>query len=228
MRRYLAMKNLFYKRNTIKNIVCVLSPLVFCLCLSVLRVCIAGDIFFLFLIWNVFLAFIPLLISYIIYSKHNVNHFAFFFLLAVWLLFFPNAPYILTDMVHLKIAEKRLQWFDLILVFSYSLTGLLYSFLSLHLIEKTLQAKFNIKRTYIIALCVLYLSAFGIYLGRFLRWNSWDIFSNMRQVLGDVLVRLTNPITHMEVWQFTFLFGSFLTVFYFSCTRILNKSDTNV
>lgn len=193
-----------------------LIPLCFCFFLSITRVILTKDKFFLFLVWNLILAIVPLILSSALYFSKKRNAVYAIFLIGLWLLFFPNAPYIITDIIHLRVTNKRFQWFDLILLTSYAASGLLYGFLSLQCIEYTLQIKFNVKHTWWFASISLFLASFGIYLGRFLRWNSWDIFANMREVMGDVLVRLANPIIHHDIWWFTFLFGLFLNVFYFT------------
>lgn len=202
---------------SIKKIVCLIIPLLFCFSLSVMRVVLSRDKFFLFLLWNGLLAVIPLILSMVLVYGKLSNKAGIMCLLFLWLLFFPNAPYIITDFVHLRISDRGLHWFDLILLSSYSLTGMFYGFLSLRHVEYCLKTDFRIKKTGIWAGIFLYLASFGIYLGRFLRWNSWDIFFNMHQMLGDVVVRLADPNMHMG--PFVFLFGLFLNIFYFSITR---------
>ena len=205
--------------------VVILMPFVFCCLLSLVRVILTRDKFFLFLGWNLILALVPLLLSIIVYFSKNKYSICSMLLIALWLLFFPNAPYIITDFIHLRIADQRVKWFDLVFLMSYATAGLFYGFLSLQYIERTLQKKFNQKHTAIFASSSLFLASFGIYLGRFLRWNSWDIFANMREVMGDVFVRLTNPVLHYDIWWFTILFGSFLNVFYFTLMRVHFKKQ---
>ena len=188
----------------------------FCLFLSVGRIIFTGKYVFLFLIWNLFLAFVPWFVSSLIYFLDNSKKNVIIVLLPFWLLFFPNAPYIVTDIIHLKPLSGALPWFDLILLFSYSFAGLFYGFVSLDLIEVKLKQIFNIKYPQIISVFVIYLSAFGIYLGRFLRWNSWDILTNFGAVLKDLFLPIANPFLYGNTWLFIFLLGSLFNLIYAS------------
>lgn len=113
----------------------------------------------------------------IVKPKFQQSRLILIVLLGSWLLFFPNAPYILTDLFRLRLKSSMPIWFDLILILSFAWTGLLFGFLNLWDIEKILQN--FIKRTYVIIISVvlLFIGSFGIFVGRFLRWNSWDIVS---------------------------------------------------
>ena len=118
--------------------VVILMPFVFCCLLSLVRVILTRDKFFLFLGWNLILALVPLLLSIIVYFSKNKYSICSMLLIALWLLFFPNAPYIITDFIHLRIADQRVKWFDLVLLMSYATAGLFYGFLSLQYIERNL------------------------------------------------------------------------------------------
>lgn len=173
-----------------------------CFLLSVFRCFYSGSNVFLFLNWNLFLAFIPWACSSIIilYPRLQEKKLIAIALLCIWLLFFPNAPYILTDLFHLKLQLNMPVWFDLALIISYAWTGLLLGFMSLADIEGLLKRFLAPKQTIFFSTLLLFLGSFGIYLGRYLRWNSWDIINEPLKLLYDIGDRFINPFNHPRTW----------------------------
>jgi uncharacterized membrane protein len=203
-----------------------------CLVLSVIRVFASATPTFLFLNWNLFLAFIPWALSslLIIYPKLQEKKLAVITLLGTWLLFFPNAPYILTDLFHLKHVVSMPMWFDLLLILSFAWVGLLFGFMSLWDIEKILK-RYLIKSRLkgllryrfsvpIFSSVLLFIGSFGIYLGRYLRWNSWDIIAEPFALIYDIGDRFINPFEHPRTWGVTLLMGLFLNLVYWSLRLI--------
>jgi uncharacterized membrane protein len=203
-----------------------------CLVLSVIRVFASATPTFLFLNWNLFLAFIPWALSslLIIYPKLQEKKLAVITLLGTWLLFFPNAPYILTDLFHLKHVVSMPMWFDLLLILSFAWVGLLFGFMSLWDIEKILKQyliKSRLKgllryRLWIplFSSVLLFIGSFGIYLGRYLRWNSWDIIAEPFALIYDIGDRFINPFEHPRTWGVTLFMGLFLNLVYWSLRLI--------
>jgi uncharacterized membrane protein len=107
-------------------------------------------------------------------------------------------------------------WFDLVLILSYAWTGLLFGFLSLLDLEKLISLSLKPYLTNIIIVTLLFLAGFGIYLGRFLRWNSWDIIQKPIALLNDVFDRVINPTDHLRTWSVTLLMGILLNMMYWS------------
>lgn len=198
----------------IKSTGVLLALSLFCLALSWARFMISGTVYLVFLIWNLVLAFIPWFIAITLYITNIRRKLIALILIAIWLLFFPNAPYILTDIIHLTQSRAGYLWFDFIIILTYSFSGLFYAYTSLDLIEKVLYQVFAIKHPGIISAIALYLSAYGIYLGRFLRWNSWDLIINMQKVSKDILSHVVHPISNIRAWFFSFLMGTLLVLFY--------------
>ncbi|WP_207423352.1 DUF1361 domain-containing protein [Desertivirga brevis] len=188
----------------------------FSFALSVLRFLVTGTHSYIFLNWNLFLAFIPWIISTSLVACGINKRWATGLLIFIWLLFFPNSPYILTDLFHLRSVSTAPIWFDLILILSFAWTGLLYGFQSLMDIESLVSKYMNKLWLFILTTCFLFLSAFGIYLGRFLRWNSWDIVSDPLGLLQDICNRLIHPFAHPQTWSFTLLIGVLLNMMYWS------------
>jgi uncharacterized membrane protein len=140
-----------------------------------------------------------------------------FVLFAIWLAFFPNAPYIITDIVHLRYSDKAFLWYDILLVFLFAWLGLMYGILSLMNIERAYLADTKYKNIHLlIAPVFLFLASYGIYLGRFLRWNSWDIVSNPLQLLSDVINTVVHPFQFIDAWAITGLFAILLTIIYYT------------
>ena len=169
---------------------------------------------FIFLVWNLFLACIPLVLSkYLIYSKTK-RFLVVWWCVATWVVFFPNAPYILTDLRHITISSDSTFWFDLLLILSFSWVGLFAGLMSLRDIEQLLLSKYKSLYVNVLIAFMLFLSAFGVYLGRFLRWNSWDIVSAPQGLLQDIVSRVLHPGQHMNTWMITLLLGVFLNMVY--------------
>lgn len=195
-------------------------PLGFTVLLLVIRMIITGELTYIFLAWNLFLAWVPFAISQQLDS--NTGKWKILFLIACWLLFLPNAPYIITDFLHLKQRPPVPYWYDILLLFSAAVNGLLLGLLSLFAVEKFLTSRYNKWVSGFILLSSFFLCAFGIYMGRYLRWNSWDIVTNPLEIATAILDRLLNPLDHFKTWSVTLLFGSFLFVMYYSMKNLFN------
>jgi uncharacterized membrane protein len=170
----------------------------------------------LYLIWNLFLAWIPYIISlYFIKKDMLVNRFVVFFIF--WLLFFPNAPYLVTDVLHIVSSLPPLLWYDSLLLFFFGWIGLILGMLSLFQIHQYLRIHMSRFFSELIILAICFVSSFGVYLGRFERWNSWDIFINPFHLIKDsffISTALIHPGT-----QFIFIF--IFTVFIYSSYKTI-------
>jgi len=142
-----------------------------------------------------------------------------------WVLFFPNAPYILTDLFHLRIESSMPLWFDLLLILSFAWTGLLFGFLSLWDIEKVLEKTMNRFLITLMSVGLLFLGSFGVYLGRYLRWNSWDVIREPFGLLHDIGGRVISPFEYRGTWGMTIFMGIFLNIMYWSFRLIKTKKE---
>ncbi len=190
----------------------------FCVALLIARVVYTGHITFAFLIWNLFLAVLPLYFSYKVLVAGNKK--AVLAYVAMWLLFFPNAMYITTDLFHLRERPECPLWLDMLILLSFALNGLLYGFLSLSNIEKLMNG--YIRKQYIMPMIFLFLclSGYGIYLGRYLRWNSWDVVTAPFGLFADMANHVVHPFRNVEVWTLSLLFGTWLFVLYRYIRRV--------
>ncbi|MBK9492906.1 MAG: DUF1361 domain-containing protein [Haliscomenobacter sp.] len=198
----------------------------YCFALSLFRLIYSDTLVFIFLNVNLFLAFLPWFFSslLIIYPKLQQSKIAVTVLLCTWLLFFPNAPYILTDLFHLRHQFSMPVWFDLALILSFAWTGLLFGLLSLWDIEKVLRNFLPPRIIPVVSVLLLFLGSFGIYLGRYLRWNSWDILREPFGILYDISDRLVNPLDHPRTWGMTIIMGLFLNMVYWSFHFIRDRT----
>ncbi|WP_397447406.1 DUF1361 domain-containing protein [Polaribacter sp. R77954] len=140
-----------------------------------------------FLIWNLFLAYVPYFISSTLEKRmYKSSKLMLINLLFIWLLFLPNAPYIITDFIHLHHTTDNLVWLDIVILFTFSSTGILLSIASLAQIHKIITQKWKSKFAKYFSISATFLFGFGIYLGRFLRLNSWDVLTSPLMVLKKV------------------------------------------
>ncbi len=209
-----------FNETIFMGILCLLS-----FGMAVFRFLYTETLTFLFLNWNLFLAGIPWALSSLLLLKPEIqqNNRAVWLLLAAWLLFFPNAPYILTDLFHLCFKSGAPIWFDLVLILSFAWTGLLFGFLSLWDIERILEKRVRSAWVPAISVGLLFLGSFGIYVGRYLGWNSWDIIREPVDVAYDIGGRLVNPFQHPRAWGMTLFMGVFLNMVYGSFRLIRSR-----
>jgi uncharacterized membrane protein len=169
-----------------------------------------------FLIWNLFLAWIPFLISYFTYTVtlqrkwiYVVIPIAAFF----WLIFFPNAPYLLTDFQHLANQWWDLPvWYDVMMLIWFAFTGLLLGMVSLFLMQEVIRREFGRWAGWAFVALVAGLSSAGVYMGRFLRWNSWDILRDPTGIALYSFQRVQDP--SLQSIGFIGLFGAFFLFLY--------------
>lgn len=179
------------------------------------RSLVSGELIYAFLIWNLFLAWIPLLIAHHLEkNKRSLSLIYFTAMSLIWLLFFPNAPYIITDLLHLKPRNSIPLWYDLGMLFSFALTGFALGLWSLRKMHLAFEDRFSAGSAKILVLLSVFLGAFGIYLGRFLRWNSWDILADPLELLRDIALRFAFPHHHLHTWAITLVFGTIILFSY--------------
>jgi uncharacterized membrane protein len=174
-----------------------------------------------FLLWNLFLAWIPYLSSLWADYLHQRYPRRWWYLVApglLWLVFFPNAPYIVTDFWHLQERTPVPMWYDIGLLSVFAWTGLFLAVFSLHTIQRLVRSYLGSVLSWVFVMVALGLGGLGIYLGRFLRWNSWDLLLRPGDVLGDVVALLTHPWHHVRAFGVTFLFAAILSVCYLTLT----------
>jgi uncharacterized membrane protein len=179
--------------------------------------------FFLFLIWNVFLAIIPYAITMYLNTIPKLSKLKLGFWFIVWLAFLPNAPYIVTDLIHIRSGQTRLLWLDILVVLSFALSGLFLFYLSVMDMQTMISRQFKKVPTHTVTIIILLLCGFGVYLGRFLRYNSWEIISEPKYLISDIVNIVIAPFQHTEAWLFTLGFGTFLIVGFWLFNALRNS-----
>ncbi|HVN56088.1 MAG TPA: DUF1361 domain-containing protein [Anaerolineaceae bacterium] len=179
-----------------------------------------------FLPFNLFLAWIPFAAAVAAYLAYH-NRVTFFLFMPVctliWLVFFPNAPYLLTDFQHLATANGSTPlWFDVILLLGFAWTGLFLGVASLFLMQEIITQEWNSVVGWVFALAMTAVSSIGVYLGRFLRWNSWDLLRDPIPIAKDVYGIVRHPIANLPGYIFTILF-TLLFLFIYLAIHLLGQ-----
>jgi uncharacterized membrane protein len=188
-----------------------------CVGMFVARVAYSGVTTYRFLLWNLILAWVPLACALMAYNLRDRG--APLLVLALglgWLLFFPNAPYLMTDLLHLAPRDDVPFWFDTIMLFAFAVTGLMLGYLSLYLMQSVVSRSFGGPVGWLFVVIVLGLCAFGIYLGRFERYNSWDVLFNTVDLLMDIWSRIRHPFAHIRTYAISLILTVFLAGTYFA------------
>jgi len=187
------------------------------------RIVITGKLTYIFFAWNIFLAWLPLFAAlYLLETKTKLTAFIVF---SIWLVFLPNAPYIITDIFHFRQREFPV-WYDLVLVFSFAWNGLMLGLASVLVVQTFLDAKFGERKSWLVIFTVMILCAFGMYIGRYERWNTWDVLLNPLELSFSILKKLIHPFRHREIYGMTILFSAMLFTCYltlFSFTKMKNE-----
>nr|WP_242067342.1 DUF1361 domain-containing protein [Leptolyngbya sp. FACHB-711] len=182
-----------------------------------------SDVYSGWIVWNSFLAFIPLVLSFVLFKRQSrVRPVWWWVLLAVFIAFLPNAPYMLTDIIHLIRGTRAglSGWVIALVLIPLHVGAMLAGFeayvislLNLGRYLKRQGARQWVLRT---ELLVHLLSAVGVYMGRFRRFNSWDLAVSPTDVVRSTLNDLTSkqPIAVILV---TFVV---LTIFYWVMKQI--------
>ena len=169
----------------------------------------SGSLAFAFMAWNLFLAAIPAVAAWLFAramgkNSSSIERVIWF---VVWLVFLPNAPYIITDFVHLTTRPGVPFWYDTALLVSCAGTGLLLGYTSIADVQFVIARRFSALAGWLLVAGAILLSGFGIYLGRFLRWNSWDTLTRPRQLSVAITERVMNPLSNPQTFGVTIVYG---------------------
>jgi uncharacterized membrane protein len=208
----------YYSRNDAEQMLLLCS--LFSMGLMVFRIVYTGYLLFAFLAWNLFLAYLPFLISKRMTMQRPKRKWIFLFGAFAWLLFIPNAFYIITDLFHLDMNESVPLWYDLALLLSFAWTGLLFGILSVRQMEKLFEQAFNRKLDLFFILPVMALNGFGVFVGRYLRFNSWDVITSPIQLIKDIVYLFIHPIRNRFDWSMIVCYTILLTLIYYGIKRI--------
>ena len=189
------------------------------------RVYLSRSFTYRFMVWNLFLAWVPYLCSLVIayLCRRQTRRWWYLVIPAgLWLMFFPNAPYLLIDLGHLNLRTRPPipAWYDLGMFIAFAWTGCFLAIVSLRVMQTLVKAQTGWLASWAFVIATLGLSGPGIYMGRFLGWNSWDLILHPGSILADVSAWLVNPRGHMQMYGFTVLFTAVLLVCYLTFTSL--------
>lgn len=168
---------------------------------------------FPYLPYNLVLAWIPWLLG--LAAVRARSNFACLAVLPGWLLFLPNAPYLVTDLLHLRPRPPVPVWFDALLYGAFAIAGSALGWTSLSMVRERAASLVGEVRAELAAIAVSLLAGFGIYLGRFGRWNSWDLWQRPRALLEGAAASVS-----VRAAVFSALFGLFVWAGYLMVARV--------
>ncbi len=219
----------FFLRSALNKLLGM--SMAFSVSLLVVRVIHTHRLNFAGLVWNLCLAWIPWFFSQWLTDGIHLIRKKYLFLMAFfgWLIFLPNTFYIVTDLFHL-IDETDItvapMWFDLVLIFSFAWNGMMLGILSIRQMEK-LMARFYPRLTGLIFLSpVMWLNALGIYIGRYLRYNSWDVLTNPLPLARDITQILLHPLIFHDAWSMTGCYSILMTLVYLMLKKLASAQPS--
>jgi uncharacterized membrane protein len=189
------------------------------------------NLLYSFLIWNLFLAWLPMMFALLACEKYRSvsgSNWRFMGWAGAWLLFFPNSPYIFTDLIHLTRSSYPQFWVDLSLFLICATTGLVLGFVSLFLMQSVVTRMCGRTASWLFIGAVAALSGFGIYLGRFLRFNSWDILFKPRALYNGIGHWAADPLATPASLAFPALFAMFLFVSYLMLYALTHLQESRL
>ena len=178
---------------------------------------------FLFLVWNLFLAAIPYAMALWVESRRLRGRVAG---LLLCVLFLPNAPYMITDLFHLRWHGAESIWFDTLLITSFAWNGLLLFFYTLRKLEHVFMQSWHALLRFGSVFILSALSSYGIYIGRYLRFNSWDVLTKPSLLIREIGGHILHPFDHPRTWSMTVAYALFLLIAYYNFNPSQRESVT--
>jgi uncharacterized membrane protein len=186
------------------------------------------DYTFFFLVWNLFLAWIPywcaIALNRMARDKTNFSYIGAGILGLFWLLFFPNAPYIVTDLLHLKYRAPVPLWYDVMMMMTFAWNGLMLGYASLFEIQYFLEQHFSKTFTWSIVVLAIGLGGFGVFMGRFQRLNSWDIVTKPFALIQAEIQILTHPLQYSQTLGVAVILSAFMLLGYLTINALRLKN----
>jgi len=164
---------------------------------------------FSYLIWNLILAWVPLVLVLLLLQSLKVrlwSDWLSLLLTIVWLLMLPNSFYMISDFMHVQDVVRNDLLYDVVMFTSFIIAGVLLGFSSLYMVHVELRKRITARSANICISVILLLCSYAIYLGRDLRWNSWDVLTNPAGVLFDVSDHIINPMQSGAMYTTTVSF----------------------
>lgn len=194
--------------------------------LFLLRMVDSGSTRYWFLIWNLILAWLPVGFAIILLGRLKNRRWSdpvCILLSVLWLAFLPNSFYLVSDLIHLQTTAEVSVLYDAVLFTSFIFNGFLAGFISLYLLHNELLKRLKVTSVNLIIASVLLACSFAIYLGRVLRWNTWDIILHPTGIIFDVSEQVVNDAAKSNALVTTLSFflligGMYIAIWQFART----------
>jgi uncharacterized membrane protein len=214
----------YFRRNS------SLAALVLSSCVSVgillVHVISTHSFIYWYLGWNLLLAWLPLLFV-VLLRKSLVQHpwlaWSPMVWTVLWLAFLPNSFYIVSDLLHLQSVSTTNLLYDTVMMVSFMLNGLVLGYISLYQVHQELKKRLSINWTNTLISLSLLVCSFAIYLGRDLRWSSWDLIVSPQGILFDISNQIIDPLRHLQAFTTTLMFFVLIGTFYLVICSIVNN-----
>ena len=191
-------------RNLAPSLALMIIPVVV---MTLFRPLLSNTDSYIYMNWNLFLGLLPLVFAWL-FTKNVGGRIVSIAWLLLWLGFLPNAPYMITDFIHIAdVGPKRILWYDSIMLFGFAWAGMLSWIHSMNMVYQ----KINV-RSFVPVISLL--TAFGLYLGRYIRFNTWDVLHRPGEIFGTLADILLQPLNHEPFLLFTMVFWIFLMTVY--------------
>lgn len=195
-----------------------------CLFLFFSRAIVTGTPRYWFIPENLFLAWLSLIFAWLLVGRLRHSRWSSWQnigLSAAWLFFLPNSWYVLTDFIHVYPTDEVSEIFDIGLISLLVISGFTLGFTSLYMVHKQFLKRFSRLASHSYIGVILALASFAIYLGRYLRWNTWDIIADPGGIILNVSDRLLNPLAYPGAFNTTLLLFFVLGVIYVAILKVL-------
>ena len=182
---------------------------------------------FFYLNWNLFLAWVPLLLTLWLTRVLRTNLWSSWPALTItllWVGFLPNSFYMISDFIHIQEVQRVDLLYDVVMFSSFIFNGVVLGYLSLYVVHQELMKRLGKWLAADLIGLVLLLCSFAIYIGRELRWNTWDVLLNPAGILVDVSNRVLNPSTYGQVVKTSVSFFVFISSFYVVTWYVANAA----
>lgn len=187
----------------------------------VARALVTSRAIYAFLVWNLALAWIPYALGRVLdaRARRSASTPELLGLALVFVGFLPNAPYLVTDLMHLHARQDAPYWFDVLMLASFAWSGLTLGVESVRLTAAIVRRRLSVTASHGYVGIVSVATGFGIYLGRFVRLNTWDAAVHPFTVAHSALGPLVHPTTHLGAWLFTVAFAALFLASYATLAR---------
>lgn len=211
-------------RGSVPGLLPLLGLTAWCVALFALRVLWSGQLTGAWLLANLVLAVVPL--GAALWFRRSLAGGRLLLpaaAFATWLVFLPNAPYLVTDLMHLRTRPPIPLWFDVVCIAAFAGTGVLLGFTSLGLVQDAVGRRFGARAGRLVAAASLQLAALGVYFGRVLRWNSWEVATGPRRLVDDLLVLARDRGALLEAGAMTGVYGVTLSLAYVALCSLADR-----